>query len=118
MISRPGTLGAKPEHENPAGERSAHAPDATPVPGHPRPRRRRLSQAGGGNRLGPGTLYGALDRLSDQGMIKATRTEVLNGRLRRYYAISDAGMEAVREEAARRSEVLTAARARLRLALP
>lgn len=69
-------------------------------------------------RLGPGTLYGALDRLSDQGMVKTTRTEVLNGRVRRYYAISDAGLAAVRDEAARRSEVLTAAKARLRLALP
>jgi PadR family transcriptional regulator, regulatory protein PadR len=69
-------------------------------------------------RLGPGTLYGALDRLSDEGMVKTTRTEVLNGRLRRYYAISDAGLAAVRDEAARRSEVLTAAKARLRLALP
>ena len=69
-------------------------------------------------RLGPGTLYGALDRLSDQGMVKTTRTEVLNGRLRRYYAISDAGLAAVREEAAHRSELLTAAKARLRLALP
>ncbi|HEV2758624.1 MAG TPA: PadR family transcriptional regulator [Acidimicrobiales bacterium] len=69
-------------------------------------------------RLGPGTLYGALDRLSDQGLVKTTRTEVLNGRLRRYYAISDAGLAAVREEAARRSQVLTAAEARLRLALP
>ncbi len=69
-------------------------------------------------RLGPGTLYGALDRLSDEGMVRTTRTEVLNGRLRRYYAISDAGLAAVQDEAARRSQVLTAAKARLRLALP
>ena len=48
-------------------------------------------------RLGPGTLSGALDRLSDQGLVKTTRTEVLNGRLRLYYAISDAGLAAVRE---------------------
>ena len=74
--------------------------------------------SGGRLKLGPGTLYGALDRLSDQGLVKTTRTEVLNGRLRRYYAISDAGLVAVRDEVARRSEVLTAVKARFRLALP
>ena len=74
--------------------------------------------SGGRLKLGPGTLYGALDRLNDQGLVKTTRTEVLNGRLRRYYAISDAGLAAVLDEAARLSEVLTAVKARLLLELP
>ena len=64
-------------------------------------------------KLGPGTLYGTLDRLSDQGLIKSTRTEVVDGRLRRYYAITGTGLEAVRNEAANRAAVLDAAAARL-----
>ena len=67
-------------------------------------------------KLGPGSLYGALDRLSDRGLIRTTRAEVVNGRLRRYYAINDSGLSAVREEAARRTEVARAATARLRSA--
>ncbi|HEV2810352.1 MAG TPA: PadR family transcriptional regulator [Acidimicrobiales bacterium] len=67
-------------------------------------------------KLGPGSLYGALDRLSEQNLIRSTRTEVVNGRLRRYYAINDAGRIAVREEATRRSAVLQAAESRLGLA--
>ena len=55
----------------------------------------------------------ALDRLSDQGLIKSTRTEVVDGRLRRYYAITGTGLEAVRNEAANRAAVLDAAAARL-----
>ena len=38
-------------------------------------------------KLGLGSLYGALDRLSEQNLIRTTRTEVVKGRLRRYYAI-------------------------------
>lgn len=64
-------------------------------------------------KLGPGSLYGALDRLSEQGLIRTTRTEVVRGRLRRYYAINDDGLSAVRQETARRTEVLNAARLRL-----
>lgn len=69
--------------------------------------------SGGRLKLGPGSLYGALDRLSEQDLIRTTRTEVVNGRLRRYYVINDSGLSAVREEAARRSEVVQAANARL-----
>ncbi len=72
--------------------------------------------SGGRLRLGPGSLYGALDRLNDEQLIETTRTEVVNGRLRRYYAITDAGLAAVRAETARRSEVVNAAKVRLRLA--
>ena len=78
---------------------------------------REVEQLSGGRlRLGPGSLYGALDRLSEQGLIRTTRTEIVNGRLRRYYAISDAGLSAVREETARRSSVLRAAKKRLEVA--
>jgi DNA-binding PadR family transcriptional regulator len=69
--------------------------------------------SGGRLRLGPGTLYGALDRLADQGLIVSTRTESVDGRMRRYYAITGSGLECVRKEAAHRGEVLRAAEARL-----
>ena len=64
-------------------------------------------------KLGPGTLYGTLDRLSEQGLIQPTRTEVVDGRLRRYYGITGTGLSAVRSEAAARAETLQAATERL-----
>jgi DNA-binding PadR family transcriptional regulator len=69
--------------------------------------------SGGRVTLGPGTLYGTLDRLSEQGLIESTRTEAVEGRLRRYYAITGTGLAAVRAEAAARSETLDAAAKRL-----
>jgi PadR family transcriptional regulator, regulatory protein PadR len=70
--------------------------------------------SGGRVKMGPGTLYGTLDRLSEQGLIESTRTEAVDGRLRRYYAITDNGLEAVRNEAAARAAVLDAASERLK----
>jgi DNA-binding PadR family transcriptional regulator len=49
-------------------------------------------------RLRAGTLYGVLDRLAGQGLVAADREEVENGRLRRYYALTDAGAEALRAQ--------------------
>ena len=69
--------------------------------------------SGGRLVLGPGTLYGALDRLTDQGLIEPTRKETVDGRIRRYYAITGNGLQTVRREAVQRSEVLRAATARL-----
>jgi DNA-binding PadR family transcriptional regulator len=57
--------------------------------------------SGGGVKLTTGTLYGALDRLAGQGLVEPDGEEEVDGRLRRYYPISDAGAEAVRGEAAR-----------------
>ena len=34
--------------------------------------------------LRPGTLYGALDRLADQGLVEVDREEAVDGRLRRH----------------------------------
>ena|SRR5664280_590019 len=67
--------------------------------------------------LGPGTLYGTLDRLTDQGLIRPTRTEVVDGRLRRYYGITPEGISAVHSEADDRAATLRAADARLKLGL-
>jgi DNA-binding PadR family transcriptional regulator len=52
-------------------------------------------------RLAAGTLYGALDRLAEQGLVLADRQEVVEGRTRRYYRLTDHGVHALQEEAAR-----------------
>src|SRR6478735_7870147 len=56
-------------------------------------------------KLGAGTLYGALDRLVDEGLVAATRSETVDGRLRRYYAPTDQGGLAVRDETRHRLAV-------------
>jgi DNA-binding PadR family transcriptional regulator len=52
-------------------------------------------------RLTTGTLYGALDRLVSQGLVAPDGEERVEGRLRRYYRITDAGAERARGEAER-----------------
>ena len=52
-------------------------------------------------RLAAGTLYGALDRLAEEGLILADRQEVVEGRTRRYYRLTDHGVRALHGEAAR-----------------
>jgi len=50
-------------------------------------------------RLRTGTLYGALDRLLQQGLIRVDSEEVVEGRMRRTYALSEAGREVLQAEA-------------------
>jgi DNA-binding PadR family transcriptional regulator len=69
--------------------------------------------SGGRVSLGPGTLYGTLDRLTEQGLIQPKGTEVVDGRLRRYYGITGSGLSAVRDEANERTATLRAAAKRL-----
>jgi len=64
--------------------------------------------------LRPGTLYGALDRLVEQGLVVADREEVVDGRLRRYYRLSDAGAGVLEVEAKRLTSNADAAVSRLR----
>jgi PadR family transcriptional regulator, regulatory protein PadR len=52
-------------------------------------------------RLAAGTLYAALDRLRDAGLVELDHEETVNGRARRCYRLSGAGREAVRDEARR-----------------
>lgn len=52
-------------------------------------------------RLRAGTLYGALDRLVAEGLVATAGEEVVDGRLRRYYALTDAGTAALADEARR-----------------
>src|SRR6202451_3788867 len=46
-------------------------------------------------RLRAGTLYAALDRLKADGMVSSDKDEVVDGRLRRYYRITDEGAEQI-----------------------
>ncbi|MFB9315924.1 PadR family transcriptional regulator [Cryptosporangium minutisporangium] len=48
-----------------------------------------------------GSLYGMLDRLVTDGLVEYDREEAWQGRLRRYYRITDAGRQALAAEAAR-----------------
>jgi DNA-binding PadR family transcriptional regulator len=57
--------------------------------------------SGGRVRLAAGTLYGALDRLAEQGLVLADHQEVVEGRTRRYYRLTDHGVHALQGEAAR-----------------
>jgi PadR family transcriptional regulator, regulatory protein PadR len=52
-------------------------------------------------RITAGTLYGAIDRLIEQGLVAADGEETVAGRLRRYYRITAAGTRAVAAEANR-----------------
>ena len=70
--------------------------------------------SGGRVILRPGTLYGALDRLVEQGSVVADREEIVDGRLRRYYRITDDGAAMLEVEAARLTSNAEAAVARLR----
>jgi len=68
--------------------------------------------------LRPGTLYGALDRLAEDGLIEADREEVVDGRLRRYYKITDGGAAALSETAEQMRRNAEAAAERLRARVP
>jgi len=56
-----------------------------------------------GGRVQPsvGTLYGILERLNERGVIAVDREEVVNGRNRRYFRITDEGRTLVEAEARR-----------------
>ena len=49
--------------------------------------------------LAAGTLYAALDRLGDEGMVEVDREETVDGRLRRYYRLTEPGAAALAAEA-------------------
>lgn len=67
-------------------------------------------------RLRAGTLYSALDRFRLDGLIAATREEVVDGRLRRYYRLTAKGKKQPAAEAARLHADADAALGRLGLA--
>ncbi|MFI9325791.1 PadR family transcriptional regulator [Kitasatospora aureofaciens] len=65
-----------------------------------------------------GTLYGALDRLLGQGLIRVESEEIVDGRARRTYALSDSGREVLSAEAQRLRAVAAEADRRLAAARP
>ena len=59
-------------------------------------------------RLTAGTLYGALNRLADDGLVTQSREDVVDGRRRRYYRLTAAGKTALTEETSRMQSIATA----------
>ncbi|MFC7646446.1 PadR family transcriptional regulator [Streptosporangium lutulentum] len=62
---------------------------------------RTQEQSGGQVRIAVATMYRTLDRLEEERLVAADHEQVVDGRVRRYYRITDEGTEAVRAEAAR-----------------
>jgi DNA-binding PadR family transcriptional regulator len=52
-------------------------------------------------KLRAGTVYGALDRLQETGLVEVEREEVVDGRLRRYYQLTSDGSASLAAEAGR-----------------
>lgn len=71
--------------------------------------------AGGGAAMRAGTLYAALDRLTAEGLVTQAGEEVVDGRLRRYYDLTDDGVQTLAAETRRLRANVTAAAAGLRL---
>ena len=77
-------------------------------------------RTGGSIRLGPGTLYEAIQRLQDDGLIEedgSRASEPENGQQaqRRYYSLTPRGWEALKDELRRLDAVLGHARANPKL---
>jgi DNA-binding PadR family transcriptional regulator len=68
-------------------------------------------QSGGRVRLGPGTIYGTLQRLMEQGWVEESEgpARPVDER-RKYYRLTRAGREAVRQEIDRLDALVRAAR--------
>jgi DNA-binding PadR family transcriptional regulator len=70
---------------------------------------------GGSLQLGPGTLYGCLQRMLAAGLVEESKWRPdpqLDDERRRYYRITQFGARVVRAEAKRLAAAVTAARAR------
>lgn len=63
--------------------------------------------------LTAGTLYGALNRLTDQGLVEPTEEREVQGRRRRYYRLTATGQTALTTEVARLRATTTAISARI-----
>jgi DNA-binding PadR family transcriptional regulator len=66
-----------------------------------------------GVKMGPGTLYGTLDRMVSSGLISETSTK--DDERRRYYELTSAGLNMLRAEKDRISSLVSIAKARLTL---
>ncbi|WP_155369067.1 PadR family transcriptional regulator [Catellatospora vulcania] len=63
--------------------------------------------------LRPGTLYGSLDRLADDGLVTVDRNEIVDGRARKYYRLTNEGISLLRAETERMRRAVEAATSRL-----
>lgn len=70
--------------------------------------------SGGRVSLQPGSLYTTLDRLKEEGMVQAAGQEVVDGRLRQYYTLTNQGASALEIELGRLEANVDVARASLR----
>ena len=61
-----------------------------------------------------GTLYGVLDRLVGEGLVELDREEIRQGRLRRYYRLTESGGDALAADAERQAANAQTAADRLR----
>ncbi len=59
------------------------------------------------------TLYAALERLGEQGLVAVDGDEVVDGRVRRYFRLTEAGAAALAEQVTRLEANARQARARL-----
>ncbi len=66
--------------------------------------KRAEDMSGGRVRLATGTLYTALDRLTDEGYVRLVSEEMVAGRMRRSYGLTDEGSAALGAEAQRMAE--------------
>jgi DNA-binding PadR family transcriptional regulator len=64
-------------------------------------------------RLAAGTLYGALNRLTEDGLVAEAGERLVDGRRRRYYRLTGAGHAVLAEEAAHLRSTATAVGARV-----
>jgi DNA-binding PadR family transcriptional regulator len=69
--------------------------------------------SGGRVRLGAGTLYGALDRLTAEGRVTVSGESIVDGRHRRYYDLTEAGRQVLAAETDRLSRLAALGRQRL-----
>jgi len=71
--------------------------------------------SGGRVKLRAGTLYAALDRVAAEGLVEADREEVVDGRLRRYYRLTQLGGDRLAAEVERLQHNAAVAAKRLEL---
>jgi DNA-binding PadR family transcriptional regulator len=69
--------------------------------------------SGGRVRLRPGTVYGALDRLEADGLVVLDGSEVEHGRERRYFRLSEPGLEVLAAETERLAANVRVAQSRI-----
>jgi DNA-binding PadR family transcriptional regulator len=58
-------------------------------------------EAASGRPVGPGTIYGTLQRLEEAGLVEEAESPAAGAGRRRYYAMTRAGRAALRAESAR-----------------